>query len=237
LGKKKDIPHLFVTNTTSRPRTDLVTKLADFGIDTDESHILTPSVAAAQWLQSNHISTDIALFVPDATRQEFKQFHLLEETSDQTPSAVVVGDLGDKWNFAILNRAFRYLMSQPSPEFIALGMTRYWQADDGLRLDVAPFIVALEYASGVKSVVLGKPAKAFFLSALSYLNVEASQTVMIGDDIHSDIQGAQQAGLQAVQVKTGKFREADLEKGITPDGIIDSINDFPQWWDGYLNKL
>ena len=46
---------------------------------------------------------------------------------------------------------------------------------------------------------------------------------MIGDDIESDIGGAQIAGLQTALVKTGKFRAQDLDTGIQPDIIIDSI--------------
>ncbi len=228
--KEQSIPHLFITNTTSRSRSELVSKLASFGICTDEAHILTPPVAAMQWLKSKHISSDLALFVPEATKQEFNDFQLIEDDSATVVSAVVIGDLGEKWDFATLNRAFQYLISQPHPKFLALGMTRYWQAKDGLRLDVAPFVVALEYASGIKPVVLGKPAQAFYQSALDYLKVDAEQTVMIGDDIYGDIDGAQQAGLHALLVKTGKFRPADLEKGIEPDAIFDTVNELPEWW-------
>jgi ribonucleotide monophosphatase NagD (HAD superfamily) len=34
--RERRIPHLFVTNTTSRPRSALVEKLAQFGIATEE---------------------------------------------------------------------------------------------------------------------------------------------------------------------------------------------------------
>jgi hypothetical protein len=53
---------------------------------------------------------------------------------------------------------------------------------------------------------------------------------MIGDDIRSDIAGAQAAGLKTLLVRTGKFRPADLETEIRPDGVIDSIADLPAWW-------
>jgi ribonucleotide monophosphatase NagD (HAD superfamily) len=65
--------------------------------------------------------------------------------------------LGEGWDFATLNRAFRLLMAEPHPRLIALGMTRYWRAADGLRLDTAPFVVALQHATGIAPVVLGKP--------------------------------------------------------------------------------
>ena len=53
---------------------------------------------------------------------------------------------------------------------------------------------------------------------------------MIGDDIRGDIEAAQQAGMRAIQVRTGKFTEADLELGITPDAILDSVALLPDWW-------
>jgi len=226
--KENKIPHLFVTNTTSRPRSALINKLAGFGIETDKKHILTPSLAAVHWLKQHGITENIALFVPDATRSEFSE--LTVSSSPQEVNAVVLGDLGKQWDFDTLNQAFRFLMVKPQPEFIALGMTRYWQAEDGLRLDVAPFIVALEYASGVKATILGKPAEAFYQAALNLLNVEADQTLMIGDDIRGDIQGAQQAGLKALLVKTGKFRDSDLDGDINPDAVLDSVLDLPDWW-------
>ena len=58
------------------------------------------------------------------------------------------------------------------------------------------------------------------------LRCKPHECIMIGDDIESDIGGAQIAGLQTALVKTGKFREKDLEIGIKPDIIIDSIADF-----------
>jgi ribonucleotide monophosphatase NagD (HAD superfamily) len=54
---------------------------------------------------------------------------------------------------------------------------------------------------------------------------------MIGDDIRGDIEGAQQAGIHGVLVRTGKFRPVDLSMGITPDFVLNSIADLPQWWE------
>jgi ribonucleotide monophosphatase NagD (HAD superfamily) len=91
------------------------------------------------------------------------------------------------------------------------------------------------YASGTEPVVLGKPAQKFFQAALQQLDSSADQTVMIGDDIKSDIGGAQQAGLCTVLVRTGKFRPSDLDSDIHPEAVINSIADLPDWW-GSLEK-
>jgi len=44
-----------------------------------------------------------------------------------------------------------------------------------------PFVEALEYASGKKALVVGKPKLEFFQSVLEEFNCLAEETVMIGD--------------------------------------------------------
>jgi len=224
---KNDIPHLFLTNTTSKSRLELVTKLADFGINSKKEDFLTPPVAAKQWLQTNSINS-IALYVPDTTKEEFSEFTLVTDEKDNV-GAVVIGDLGELWTFETMNRIFRTLINNPQAKLIALGMTRYWRTADGLQLDVGPMIKAFEYATGIDAIVTGKPAKEFFQAAVTLLGTQ-DNIVMIGDDIRGDIEASQQAGLKAIQVRTGKFSESDLESDITPDGILDSVAALPGWW-------
>ncbi|UHD15554.1 TIGR01458 family HAD-type hydrolase [Thiocapsa bogorovii] len=227
--RRRAIPHLYVTNTTSRPRAAIVDKLARLGIAVEADEILTPPLAASAWLAERGLSR-VALFVNPATRADFTGVTPLPPDAEEGAEAVILGDLGEDWDYATLNRAFRLLMAEPSPQLIALGMTRYWRAPDGLRLDTAPFVAALKHATGVEPIVLGKPARPFFEAALTALGSSAADTLMIGDDIRSDIAGAQAAGLKTLLVRTGKFRPADLDTEIRPDGVIDSIADLPAWW-------
>ncbi|MDX1812777.1 MAG: TIGR01458 family HAD-type hydrolase [Gammaproteobacteria bacterium] len=223
------ISHLFVTNTTSKPRAAIAAKLTDMGIPVSEQEILTPPVAAVQWLQENQLQR-LSLFVSDITKQEFSAFTLIENEQQET-DAVIVGDMGEAWDFMTLNRAFRFLMQPQSPQLLALGLTRYWRAEDGLRLDAGAYVSALQYASGRAPVVLGKPASAFYNAALHRLGIEPEQAVMVGDDIKGDIEGAQCAGMQGILVRTGKFQESDLKQGIQPSALIDSVADLPAWWE------
>jgi phospholysine phosphohistidine inorganic pyrophosphate phosphatase len=223
------IPHLFLTNTTSRPRAAIADKLRGFGIEAQIGEILTPPVAAVRWIRE-HVEGGAALFVPESTRAEFDDLETVPVDGLAPAAAVVVGDLGEGWDFPTLNRVFRLLMQSPPPALIALGMTRYWRAPDGLRLDVGAYVSALEFASGVRPVVLGKPAAAFYETALALLGCRADDTVMIGDDIRGDIGGALTAGIDAVLVRTGKFRAGDLESDISPTAVLDSVAALPAWW-------
>ena len=229
--RAQGIPHLFVTNTTSRSRAALADKLRSFGIPAHEEEILTPAAAATDWLRARKES-QIALFVPPSARLEFAGLPCLPDDAESGASYVLVGDLGNLWDYRTLNRAFRLLYHNPNAQLIALGMTRYWLAPDGIALDVAPFVVALEHVSGRKALVFGKPARPFFQAAVEKLRLPAGQLVMIGDDIEADVGGAQSAGLKGALVKTGKFRPADLAGTIKPDMVFASIADLPGWWNG-----
>ena len=223
------LPHLFLTNTTSRPRAALIDKLGRMGIHAEAEQILTPPVAASHWL-STAVEGPVALFVPPATLAEFGDLEVADLDAADSVAAVVIGDYAEGWSFARLNRAFRWLMEDPERPLVALGMTRYWRADDGLRLDTGPFVTALEYATGREAVVLGKPARPFFEAALTQLGVSTMEACMIGDDICGDVGGAQAAGIRGVLVKTGKFRPEELKQDIKPAAVLDSIADLPAWW-------
>jgi phospholysine phosphohistidine inorganic pyrophosphate phosphatase len=62
------------------------------------------------------------------------------------------------------------------------------------------------------------------------LGLGPDQVLMVGDDIRGDVQGAQRAGLRAALVKTGKFPPRDLESGVQPDVVLDSVASLPAWW-------
>lgn len=228
---REGIPYRFLTNTTSRPRSAIVAKLARLGIDADADRLLTPAVAAAAWLRREGIEHP-AVFVPDATAAEFAEFEPIAASVDEGAGAVVLGDLGAGWDFATLNRAFRLLMADPGIPLVALGLTRYWRAEDGLRLDVGGYVRALEYATGRRAVVLGKPDPVFYGMAVASLALDAGEVVMVGDDLRADVEGAQRAGLAGVLVRTGKFTPADLHADVAPDAVLDSIADLPVWWSG-----
>jgi len=227
--RAQGIPHLFVTNTTSRSRAALAEKLIAFGIPAQDEEILTPPVAAAHWLRTRH-AENIALFVRPSARSEFAGLQCVADDAERGASFVILGDLGDLWDYRTLNRAFRLLHHNPDAELIALGMTRYWMAADGISLDVAPFVAALEHATGRKALVFGKPATHFFQAAIQKLGLPASEVVMIGDDIETDIGGARTAGLKTALVRTGKFRPADLQHATQPDLVLASIADLPNSW-------
>ena len=196
--RKQEIPHLFLTNTTSKPRSAITEKLRGCGIDAREEDIWTPPAATVERLKA-HPAGPVAAFVPEATLGEFAGLDLLPGDAETGAGCVVVGDLGEAWDFRTLNRAFRLLFANPEAELIALGMTRYWRSPTGVSLDVAPFVKALEHAADREAVVLGKPSKAFFHAAAAKLGTPPASLLMVGDDVRAAREEAANLRVRALE--------------------------------------
>jgi HAD superfamily hydrolase (TIGR01458 family) len=215
------IPIRLVTNTTMRPKRSVLERLERLGIDADADELLTPATLAAnRCAEAGYRS--VSLIVLDDLREDLQGV----PEGDEEVDAVIVGDLGDRWDYEVLNGAFRQLMEGAA--LIALQRNRYWETAEGLSLDAGPFVAALEYATGREAEVVGKPSESFFELALGDLGVSADRAAMVGDDVEADVGGAMEAGLAGILVRTGKYRE-DLvrETGIEPTATVDSIADVP----------
>ena len=203
----------YVTNTTRKPRRWVCGRLLSMGFEVEEAEIFTPARAAAGRIGAGSCFA----LVDDSLLEDLAGVNL----TDTHPDYVLVGDLGDGFTYERLNSAFRHLME--GAELLALQKNRYWQTDVGLSLDAGPFVAALEYASGKRASVVGKPEPDFFRLALEDLGLEAHEVAMVGDDAEADVIGARRAGLVGIQVRTGKWQD-DTEEA---DLVLDSIADLP----------
>ena len=217
--REKGYKFRFISNATRACRETLCKKLKKFGFNTSEDEIFSAPIAAAKYIKNSGRNRCFLLTTGDVYRDfEDEGVTLTEEK----PDFVVVGDAGSNFNYGNLNKAFNFLLD--GAELIAMEKDRYWRASEGLSLSAGPFIAALEYATGRKAVVVGKPSKDFFKLALSDMNSIPEETAVIGDDIFTDIGGAKGLGMAGILVKTGKYRRDILEEsGIKPDEILDSI--------------
>lgn len=218
-----EVPYRFVTNTTRKPRREVLAHLTELGIDASEDECLTAPIAAAAWLRAREAQRILPL-LHEPTIEDLAGFTIDRET----PEYVVVGDLGEAWGFAVLDEAFRALMR--GAELVAIQKNRYWRRDDQLSLDAGAFVAGLEYAAGLEAHVVGKPSPDFFHTAAALMGLPPNRVVMVGDDIESDVAGARAAGLKGVTVRTGKYQPEDEEQARrTSDAVLDSIADLPDW--------
>lgn len=208
-----------VTNTTTQPRRVIAEKLAGLGIPIPESSIYTPAALACTAIGSK----TAALYIRESLNEDFSGVRI----DQQRPDFIVMGDIGGEgYPPELLKEIFDQVMA--GAKLLALHKNRFWQKPDGLHLDLGVFVAAIEYATGQTATVLGKPSAPFFQGICTALEVPPEHALMVGDDIESDIGGAQQAGLKTVLVETGKYREEFVKKtGIRANLTIPTVADLP----------
>jgi HAD superfamily hydrolase (TIGR01458 family) len=221
----------FVTNTTVRSRTQLATMLRSQGIELEDDEVQTAAGAAVNVLRGKRV---LALTM-HALIADLDGLELVGEGAD----AVLLGgadetpETGLVFSYMNLARAFGEL--ELGAELYCLHRNRWWQTTRGPMLDSGAFVAGLEYAANVEAKVLGKPSPQYFAAACKALDADASMTWMVGDDLETDISGAQGVGMRTVLLRTGKFRPDVVEASRTrPDGIVSSIGQLPEWLEAHL---
>ncbi|XP_076438698.1 haloacid dehalogenase-like hydrolase domain-containing protein 2 [Babylonia areolata] len=214
----------FVTNTTKESKRVLHERLHKLGFAVGSEEIFTSLTAARKLLEEKQLRP--LLLVDDKAVEDF------EGVGVDDPNAVVVGLAPDKFGYNFMNEAFSLL--QKGASLIAIHKARYYKRKDGLALGPGPFVAALEYATGQKAEVVGKPQGSFFHSAVREFSCAPQQCVMIGDDARDDVAGAQNCGMKGILVRTGKYRQGD-ESSITPPAFH-VANDFPAAVDYILSS-
>ena len=219
--RNQGIAYRFVTNNTTLARSALVAKLQHLGLKISENELLSANYAGVLQLEKMGFER-CRLILGAAAQADYPP------SVDKRPQAIVIGDIGNAWDYDLLNELMNQILN--GAEIIALHKGRYFQTEAGLQLDSGAFVAALEHAAGKKAYVVGKPNPAFFEMGSALLDATPDELLMVGDDLINDIEGAQTLGCHAVLVQTGKYRKALVEQSkITPDGIIESVAKLPDY--------
>lgn len=213
----------FITNTSACLPDALADKLRSMGFTVSAGEVFTP-ISAARLYLAGRSNRRCSFLVHPSIRSAFAEFVEAQGDAD----TVVMGDMGEGFTFAVLNAAFRRL--KLGAELVVLQKNPFWFTPDGPTLDCGAFAVALEFAAGCSSVVVGKPNPHFFQLALASMNVSPESALVVGDDVTTDVVGAEAASLASVLLRTGKFTPQALETSpVRPTAVLDSIAAVPAW--------
>jgi HAD superfamily hydrolase (TIGR01458 family) len=215
-----------VTNTTSTGRARIVERLSEAGIPTEPEEVFTAPRAAAAYLRAHHPGASCLLVSNGTPHDDLEGVELVDPGLEQAVDVVLTGGAGPEVGYELLNRAYHALVGGAS--LVAMHRNLQWETEAGSQLDMGAFLLGLEQAAQSPATVVGKPSTDLYLSILGALDLDAGETVMVGDDLEADIEGAQAVGMRAVLVRTGKFREEHLRRSaIEPDDVVDSVADLP----------
>jgi len=217
-------PFRLITNTTTHTRDALAGTLRTAGFTVDADDIITAVVATAAYIRAAHPGARVSLLSDGDAREDLDGITLVGP--DDPADVVVIGGASDDFTYATINHIFRLLMNGAA--LVGMHRNMFWRTNDGLELDGGAYIAGLEEATGVRATICGKPAPTYFHTALEQLGVPVNRAAMVGDDVVNDVLAAQAIGMTGVLVRTGKFREVDLQRDDgMPDKVIDSFAALP----------
>ena len=216
LGKKTYV----VTNDSTHVRGELLQNLRNFGFSFIEEEILTSSYLTASYLKEKFGRASFYLIGERGLRSELEAAGHFEGDSAQ----VVVVGFDRQLSYWKLDNALRLLNA--GAQLVGSYGGAVFMSDNGPALSAGPIIKALEFGSGKKATMIGKPSPRMFKLALALAGEKAERAVMVGDQIETDVLGARKAGVHTILVLTGvETRESIRRSGIKPELIVDDVDD------------
>jgi HAD superfamily hydrolase (TIGR01458 family) len=220
--RKKGIKLLFFTNTDSKSPKTVFNTLIEYGFSIKEREIFTPIIALKEFL-AECPDKKIYLVTTEEVKEEFQKFRQIK--GSEVPDLVIIGDFHDNWDVNRLNIAFKYVIKHKAKLLGTQGNKYYLDRNGEPVIDTGSFVWMIANAANVTPKIFGKPSKEYFLQALKRLDLLAKNTVVIGDDIESDIEGALNANIRGILVKTGKGQFFNsLESDTHPNMVINSFS-------------
>lgn len=228
------IPFVLATNNAGLTQQQYIDKLAKMGVAVTADEILTSSMAMVSYLVKHQAKDKRRVFVigedglrlplidQGFTLTELYQVNQIDKGIMDQGADIVVSGLDRKLTWDKLATAT--LNIKAGAQFYATNADTTLPTELGEVMGNGGTIAALEAATGVKAISIGKPEPILYQQALTILGTRAEKTVAIGDRLNTDILGAVNAGLRSVLVLTGVSSEKDIEDvDYQPTWILDDI--------------
>ncbi len=217
-GKK-----LFVLTNNSTDSAETVrSRLAEFNVDLRSGEILTSGLLTADYLKSRYGAVTYFLVGEAGLEAEMARFGH-KRTDGENADFVVVG-LDRGLTYEKLDHAARLVRNGAS--LIATHSARLYMYKTGPAVATGPIVKALEYATGKRATVIGKPSGLMFRMALKKAGCVRKDAVMVGDQVETDILGAARAGIDAILVTTGVDKTARGYRLLATVSSVDELAAF-----------
>jgi 4-nitrophenyl phosphatase len=218
----RGIPFLLATNNSMAVPATYVMRLAEMGVEVDESMIQTSSTATRDFLKDDLAEGAIILPVgmPALSETLFTGtgFKSAFDHPDEPVDAVVVG-LDLEFTYEKLRLASDAVRA--GAKYVATNADATLPHETGMQPGAGSVVAAISAASGRTPIVVGKPQTLMMLKGVEQLGVQPGDAVMVGDRLDTDIVSGHRAGLKTALVLTGVSQREDLATAeVLPDFIF-----------------
>lgn len=185
-------------NSTSTPA-QFAEKIAVMGGSFPAELILNSAIASARYLKKSHPEGGPVYLIGEngliSAMEELGFWH-----SDRDPLAVVAG-MDRQFTYDKMARANHWIRS--GVPFIGANADKTFPMPNGLAPGAGSILAAIEAASGVEPLIIGKPSPYLYQIAMEQIGADPRETLAVGDRLETDILGGQRAGLRTALVLSG----------------------------------
>lgn len=217
--KEKEIPHLFVTNNSSRRPNQVAEKLNSFDIPAEAEQVFTTSMATASYINEHKKNARVYAIGEEGLFHALQQkgHTLVEDHSDY----VIVG-LDRDITYEKLGKAC--LNVRAGATFLSTNGDIAIPTEQGMLPGNGSLTSVVTVSTGVEPTFIGKPESIIMEQAMEALGLTKKETLMVGDNYHTDILAGMNAGLDTLLVHTGVTTKEHLkEYDQLPTYTIDSL--------------
>jgi NagD protein len=207
----------FLTNNPLRRGVAYADKLRSMGVEAAPDEVLTSLDALVAYLRA-HPPAGPVLPLTEALVREVLREAGFELTDDPARAAMVVVSWDRGFDYAKLLAGFRAV--RKGARIVATNPDPFCPTVDGGMPDCAAMLAALEACTGATAeAVVGKPSVHMASAILGRLGLPASEVLMIGDRLLTDVGLARTAGMVSGLALTGATTLADAEAAERPPDL------------------
>ena len=212
---------LLLTNNSMYTPRDLRLRLERSGLPVPAESIYTSAMATARFLHSQHPEgTAYVIGESGLTTALHEQGYTLTEAD---PRYVVVGET-TSYSFESIARAIRLVTA--GARFISTNPDVAGPSEAGTIPATGALAALISSASGVKPYFVGKPNPLMMRTALNAIDAHSEDSVMIGDNMDTDVIMSLESGLETILVLSGVTRREDVQRySYAPTRVLDSVAD------------
>lgn len=226
--QRERIAFAFATNNSTKTVEMYTQRLNTIGIPARPEQVVTSAVATAEYV-ARHYPPETPVYIIGGTgiRQALAA-HGFREDADRAQLVVVGMDTAltyDKLKIAALR-------IREGAAFIGTNGDRSFPLPEGLAPGAGSILAAIETATDVTPLVIGKPETTMVEVALRRLGARADETLMVGDRLETDILGGKRAGMLTALVLTGIATAAEAaHDAVQADAVFDSLAALHAEWE------
>ncbi|MER3456594.1 MAG: hypothetical protein C4304_06865 [candidate division GAL15 bacterium] len=217
---RRGIPFAFVTNNSTRTPGQYVQHLERMGVRAGEAQVITSALCAAELLRSWDLRGPVVVVGGQGLREAVRRagYPLTEEPE---AAAVVVG-LDVEFTYARLRTACSAI--RRGARFVATNLDANLPVEGELWPGAGAIVAAIRTATGCEPTSVGKPEPYPFEMALRRLGTAPQETLMVGDQIATDILGASRLGMRTALVLTGLTSAEEAARApVRPELVVDDL--------------